>query len=364
MLSFFRKNELVRNVRNTKIFYEGRYVKYPFENGLADLPKMVNYRCLKGYIEAFLKRKSEEYEPWNFKEWLIYRFGKGISEEYLIPYNEKIWSFKLENMNFDWIKDRVPDPPLGDIIKSSLGIPTEGYKHQSIFYYPLNGGIQALADKIADEIKEKIKLDNPAESVGKEGNKWLVNGIKYDRVISTMPLQELFKILDDIPAEVQRAVDDLIYNSLITFLVGLNQDNIGDYSWVYFPDKKVLYNRVVYQSNYSPNNVPTGKSSLIVEITYLKGKDLNIDNKFIKKNIIESLARKNIIDKDRVCFVDWRRMEYAYVVYDLNYNKNIELIYNYLNEMGIQFQGRFSRFKYINMDQVIKEVRQFVEENY
>ena len=32
------KGNVSRRRRNTKVFYKGRYVKYPFENGLADLP--------------------------------------------------------------------------------------------------------------------------------------------------------------------------------------------------------------------------------------------------------------------------------------------------------------------------------------
>ena len=31
-------DNMQENARNTKIFYKGRYVKYPFENGLSDLP--------------------------------------------------------------------------------------------------------------------------------------------------------------------------------------------------------------------------------------------------------------------------------------------------------------------------------------
>ena len=34
-------SNIVRNKRNTKIFFKGKYVKYPFENGLSDLPKKV-----------------------------------------------------------------------------------------------------------------------------------------------------------------------------------------------------------------------------------------------------------------------------------------------------------------------------------
>ena len=35
--------------RNTKILFKGRYVKYPFENGLSGLPLRDNLACLAGF---------------------------------------------------------------------------------------------------------------------------------------------------------------------------------------------------------------------------------------------------------------------------------------------------------------------------
>src|SRR5262245_58857039 len=37
-----------RRRRNNQILYQGRYVKYPFENGLSALPREVAYECLIG----------------------------------------------------------------------------------------------------------------------------------------------------------------------------------------------------------------------------------------------------------------------------------------------------------------------------
>ena len=67
--------------RNVKIYYKGKYLKYPFENGLSGLSLKENIECLYHY----LFNKSEI--PTNFKEWLYYTFGKGIATKYLIPYN-------------------------------------------------------------------------------------------------------------------------------------------------------------------------------------------------------------------------------------------------------------------------------------
>ena len=125
--------------RNNKIFYKGRYVKYPFENGLFDLEPQDRFECLYHYIK-------NDYPPpqTNFKEWIYHHFGKGLAEKYLIPYNEKIWNVPAEELGLEWVDGRVPKPPLEDVIKAAVGVETEGYTHQLYFNYPAHGGIESL----------------------------------------------------------------------------------------------------------------------------------------------------------------------------------------------------------------------------
>ena len=123
--------------RNNKILYNGRYVKYPFENELSALEKEEIFDCLYSYL------KNNHLKPENFREWIYYTFGSGIAQKYLVPYNQKIWKYPLEQMSLDWVQ-RIPKPPLADILKSAIGIETEGYLHQLHFNYPLYSGIEAL----------------------------------------------------------------------------------------------------------------------------------------------------------------------------------------------------------------------------
>ena len=62
-------------------------------------------------------------------------FGHDVAEDYLIPYNEKIWKRPLDNISADWvyIPGRLPIPSVEDIVKAVAGIPVVGYKEQSIF---------------------------------------------------------------------------------------------------------------------------------------------------------------------------------------------------------------------------------------
>jgi protoporphyrinogen oxidase len=77
----------VRRKRNTKVIYKDCYVKYPFENGLSDLPKQENFECLSGFIQ---NRLNPIQTTRNLREWCLGAFGSGNRKKYLIPY-PKIW---------------------------------------------------------------------------------------------------------------------------------------------------------------------------------------------------------------------------------------------------------------------------------
>jgi protoporphyrinogen oxidase len=72
VLAFMRRmiegNER-RNDRNTKIFYKQGFVKYPFENGLADLPLDDRYFCILEFIRTLIAvEKGVLPPPENFME--------------------------------------------------------------------------------------------------------------------------------------------------------------------------------------------------------------------------------------------------------------------------------------------------------
>ncbi|HEX9163448.1 MAG TPA: NAD(P)-binding protein, partial [Thermoanaerobaculia bacterium] len=117
--------------RENKIWFKDRLVKYPFENDLASLPKEDTFDCLYGYINN--PRANDT--PHNLAEWSYKTFGAGISEKYFIPYNAKIWNYDPQKIGLEFVS-RIPKPPMEDVIKSAIGIPTEGYLHQLHFYYP------------------------------------------------------------------------------------------------------------------------------------------------------------------------------------------------------------------------------------
>lgn len=361
------ENQEIR-ARNTKVFYRGILVKYPFENGLAQLPREDCFFCLNEYIRAYIRReKGEAGTPANFREWMYATFGKGIAELYLVPYNEKIWNFPTERMSAHWVEGRVPVPPVEDVIKSALGIETEGYTHQSVFSYPARGGIEALVRALSTGLEGRIVPGFRVRFLRNRNGIWEAGDghrtLTGDRLISTIPLHELVACLADVPEDVKTAVGNLRYNSVACIQIGI-RGSVPPLSWVYIPDRDLsLANRISFPSNYSSHVAPEGCSSILAEVTFNDGDPVSrMSDDDLADHVILSLERMGFLSADSVVYRAVDRQKYAYVVYDLDYQGNIRIVRDYFRDRGITLVGRFSQFEYLNMDGCIRKAMECVED--
>jgi protoporphyrinogen oxidase len=346
--------------RNNKIFYKGRYVKYPFENGLFDLEPQDRFECLYHYIK-------NDYPPpkTNFKEWIYHHFGKGLAEKYLIPYNEKIWNVPAEELGLEWVEGRVPKPPVEDVIKAAVGVETEGYTHQLYFNYPAHGGIESLPRALEQRVR-KITPDFTVERVWKERGRWCVsNGRhtrRFERLVSTIPIQELAHALQGVPADIIQAVDSLRYNSLITVAVGMDSARLPDYTAIYVPDPAVRFHRLSFPAIFSPHNAPPGKSIVEAEITTNPGDGTHeLTDEQLLADVIGDLQGMDLVRPNEVCYSRVLRTKYGYVVQDDNYRRHLKRAKAYFEENGIALCGRVAEFEYINMDVCIERGRKVAD---
>ena len=365
------KNLLGKNInklrRSNKIFYKGRFVKYPFENELSALPEKDREYCLN----AFLHNPYENYETGNMLQFFLKTFGEGITNTYLSPYNEKIWKFGPSFMDTQMV-ERIPKPPREDIINSAKGETTEGYAHQLNFHYPKKGGIETLIKAFANKFNVSVNVivNSNVTSVQKINNKWTVKTDtevfdNYDLLISSIPVPSLLKAYKaDVPNDIVKAIGDLKYNSIIITIINVRKDNLGNHFAVNIPDKNIIFHRVS-KLNFLGDSYckKDGSVTLMIEITYQKNSLIDkMDNEDIMDKILDDLEELKFIDTRKdVNFTEARRFEYAYVIYDLNHRKNMDLIKGYFTDHGIALCGRFGEFEYINMDAVIRHAKNLTE---
>ncbi|MBI1852379.1 MAG: FAD-dependent oxidoreductase [Planctomycetes bacterium] len=356
-------DQIVESERQTKIFYRGNFVKYPFENGLADLPKSDNFDCLAGYIEAaFARRNGASAKPSNFKDWVLWRFGPGIAKHFMFPYNEKIWKADLASLSIDWVDGRVPDAPIEDVIRSSIGIPTEGYTHQARFRYPRRGGFGTLTDRLAETLGEDVRLSTPVLQVRRLGSEWEVNGERFDRVINTIPLQELYRRLEGADPTARAAAEGLQFRGLVSILIGVDGPEPTRHSWIYLPHpENGPANRITHLANYSPENAPPGKHSLLAEVTY-EG-DLRVDQRFVD-DVVDGLHRSGLVDKKKVVTTAFHKSHYAYVLFTHGFQRNLDTATHWLDSIGLHTAGRFGRYEYLNSDQCMRRAIDLVDKHF
>ncbi|HEV2099490.1 MAG TPA: FAD-dependent oxidoreductase [Stellaceae bacterium] len=345
-------DNIAQRRRNNKIWYDGRYVKYPFENGLYDLAPEDRFECLYYYLE------NDYPEPTNFKEWIYHVFGKGIAEKYLIPYNEKIWNISADEMAFDWVEGRVPRPPIADVIKSAVGVETEGYTHQLYFGYPKTGGIEAVPQSFAKDCRN-ITVNYRVRKVWRDAEKWQVSDgrtIKsYDRIVSTIPIEDLVAALPGVPEQVRRCVAGLRYNSLVTVMIGVKSSAPLPYTALYVPDTRFPFHRLSFPLNFTDQGAPPGHMAITAEITTNPGDGIHeAGDEDIARRVIDGIAEMKLIEPGdvRFCRVHWTK--HAYVVRSFDYRRNLTTALDYLNSLGIVSVGRNAEFEYINMDEAVR----------
>ena len=359
--------------RETRCWYRGIYVRYPFENGLGDLPPEDRFRCLDGFVRAVITEELAASrgatEPArHFLDWIQRTFGDGIAELYLIPYNEKIWKYPLDRMSAHWVDGRVPRPPLEDVLRSACGIPTEGYTHQAIFSYPAVGGIEALVKAIVAPVSDRVICDFRVSSVRREKEGFVISDgrreITADRCISTIPVQALLGMLAGVPESVREAGRRLVYNSVACVFIGL-RGPVPPYSWVYLADPELGYaNRISFLSNYSSQTAPEGCGSILAECTYRQNDPpASMSDGALIDHVLYHLEKMGILDREDVVFTGCTRQPFAYVVYDLEYRESIRVVRDHVERQGIELVGRFAEFEYLNMDGCIRHALDHVRRN-
>jgi protoporphyrinogen oxidase len=337
--------------RENRIWFKGRLVKYPFENDLASLPPEDNFECLYGYIAN--PRANDT--PANLADWSYATFGKGISEKYFIPYNRKIWNYDPAKLGLDFVA-RIPKPPMQDVLKSAIGIPTEGYLHQLHFYYPNEGGYEAVVHAFAKGVRGAIRTSCPVVEVKRDGKRWKVRTTNdetgaYDGLVSTIPIHELLSVWPEAPAKARDAAARLRYNSLINVLIGCSNDPGHHTTAVYVPDPDLLFHRISFPQNFSERNVPHGGSAVMAEITANAGDGVwELSDEAILARTIDELESIGFLDRNSVVYQRVVRFTYGYPVYDLDYKKNVSVLRDSVAAAGIRLLGRFAQFDYINSD--------------
>jgi len=348
--------------RQNKILYRGLHVKYPFENGIDQLEPEERVEILHDFVN-----NPHTGRPENFHEWMLHVFGDALTNKYLLPYNEKVWKTPPDQMSLEWV-DRVPRPPLLELIRTAVGISTEGYTHQLHFQYPERGGFEALPRAVAARLGDRIATRFRVARLREANGGWSVisdtgEERQYRQLVATIPITTLFDALGDVPGEVSEAARALRYNSLQVVLVGTRAADLSPYTALYVPDPRSLYHRVCYNHVFSPSTCPPGCQSVSTEVTVPPGGEIDgWSDQQIRDRAVDDLVRDGIVKRESVVHAQVHREKFAYVIYDLGYSNRVNVVREYTRARGIHLAGRFAEYRYVNTDACVRRALDLARE--
>lgn len=336
----------VRTVeKQTCIRYQGLDVDFPFQKNIHQLERDDFVDCL---VSLYFREEGVDLSvaPRSFKDMLYRRFGRGIAERFLIPYNEKLYACDLDELDADAMGRFFPHADVDEIIRNMQRSDNRSYN--SSFRYPRGGAIQFIHALLHDLPDELVSYSERLLSIDVEQKnaKTQSREIRYQHLVSSAPFDKLCAMthVDHDPAVFSS-------NQVLVFNLGFDAKGPADVHWMYFPDRTLPFYRVGFYDNI----MDTERMSLYVEIGAASGQVLDVERQ--RALVMEGLGREGIVTTQKL--ISWHTvtMNPAYVHINRASLAEHKRVGQALACQGVHAVGRYGGWTYCSIEDNIMETR-------
>lgn len=252
LFQFLPENEWQKYERNTQIAMEGYTIQHPFEANIwqMDLENQIDY--LKSIAAAGCNTGAKM--PSDFVSWIRWKLGNKIAEEYMLPYNRKMFGSNLNQLGTYWM-EKLPNVSFEETLRSCLTHKAYGTQPgHAQFYYPKKYGYGELWLRMADAIRGNIVYNKVVCGIDFEKHIVMTeDGDQYyaDTIVTSIPWLE-FQEIYGMPDEIRNSIRELRFSSIETEYHSERLDTAAH--WIYYPDPKLPYHRILVRHNFAPNS--------------------------------------------------------------------------------------------------------------
>lgn len=359
-------------IRKKKVsqYFQGKFVNYPLK--VVDFITNINpvLTVKVGFEVLFSRIKSIVWgtADYSFSKWVETRFGKTMNRIYFGPYTKKVWGIDPNKLDPRTASSRVAFNSIFDlIIKTTkfliFKISDYNNNHSPLkakFYYSKKG-IGNFMDRLANTCQEKgvristnskikniITIDNQITTLELEDNTKFDN---FDFCIATVPITSMLKMLNELPK-----IMPLKFRSMLVVLLKIHNKIENPYSWIYFPDPKISFQRITDYTHFDESMVEKGSSSLCAEISCFKEDEIWEMNDMEIIDIVKNdLISSGIIESSHEVEGIVHREDYAYPIQVNGYLEIVENLLSILKKYNnLYMSGRQGVFKYCDMDECME----------
>lgn len=304
LFKFMPEEEWNLYERDSRIEVNGNVVNHPIEANIWQMKLEDQVEYLKSIAVAGCNIGTQM--PQKFTDWIYWKLGNKIAEDYMIPYNQKMFSKELDKLGTYWL-EKLPNVSFEETLLSCLTKKAYGKQPgHAKFYYPKKYGYGELWLRMAKNIENNIKYNKDIKEINFDTKTvTTADNEKYqaDIIITTIPWLEFSKI-EGMPEKIKDSIKELKYSSIE---IRYYPNNLNTKShWIYYPNPNLPYHRILVRHNFcdSSKGYWTETNSERIEMeedsdnfTYLNkyAYPLNTINKpQIMKELLEWCKTKNV----------------------------------------------------------------------
>jgi protoporphyrinogen oxidase len=359
--------------RMSRILYAGTLFDYPLRpvNALRNLGVVEAVRCVASYVRAQVRPPRDQS---HFEGWVSARFGRRLYRMFFKTYTEKVWGMPATEIQADWAAQRIKNLSLGTAILRAL-FPRKGQTDVTTlidhFQYPktgpglmwerateqvrAGGGVVRLCTAVTRLHREDggvVAVE--AQVTDAAGRVTGADRLPATEVISSMPLPELVLAMEPpAPDHVQAAARALSHRDFLTVALVVPEAAGFPDNWIYIHSPEVRVGRIQNFGSWSPFLVKDGRTCLGLEYFVDEGDDLweSPDDDLVALATEEldvlGLVAAGSVERGYVV-----RMPKAYPVYDEGYDRQVQVIRDWLAEAApnVHPVGRNGMHRYNNAD--------------
>lgn len=358
--------ELIEVPKQTSIFMQGRLIDYPFKMTqlLRRLSPVFGARLGLSWLAALASERSRP--DLTYEDWIIKRFGRAMYDSTFAGLAQKIWS-DPRKLSADLARRRIVTPGMLTLLKRVLLGHSDKQAPSPVFHYP-KMGIGRMSERIRDRITAaggKVWLGSTVERLTIEGGR--VSGallrtpegsrmVPVDRFVSTIPMARLFELVDPAPPEeVLRAAKALRIRPVMLAMVAFDVPRLLRDIWIFFPDRRLLFNRISEQKGFSDAMGPADKTVICFDITAGHMPEAwDWEPSRVVERCLDDLRACGLYRGERVLKSEVFKIPSIYPVYDLNYRENLRTCLDWIDSVdNLYTTGRAGLFCYNNTDQCL-----------
>jgi protoporphyrinogen oxidase len=339
---------------NLNNYWRGHWPQHPVQLHLHGLPEDVVLKVITDFVE---ERNAPDRPVKNYADWLLASFGRTFSELFPMQYARKYHLTTAENMSTDWLGPRIYRPSLEEVLRGALSASAPQKHYITHFRYPSDGGFVSYLKKFVPlgSLKfnhELVSIDPRARQLS------FANGFvaQYDALVSSVALPDLVRMIRGVPQDVLDAASRLACSTCVLVNVGVDRNDLSDAHITYFYDDDICFTRLSFPHMLSPSNVPPGAGSIQAEVYFSdKYKPLTGSPDELIEPVINDLRRCGLLrENDRILFSSAMLVRYANIIFDLERAVALKTVHGYLDDIGINYCGRFGDWGYLWTDESFK----------